>query len=785
MPITRKIHEERENNLVKKLIFIYKPYWLMFLVLLVLFAAGAYAWLKIVTPVYESTARILIKDEKKGVEEAKTVESLDGFSGKNIIENEIEVIKSPNLVDEVVAGLKLYAPMYEEKTFRTVAAYTSSPIAIVAENTDSIQRAEKVGYSYNAATKQVMLGSVAHPLNQFVATPYGRLKFVANPRYAATDAANGKQQFFFNLLPVRMVSDRVNAGLEASSPNKLSSIIYLKYKDEVPERAEDILNLLISSYNNATLNDKNGLTANTLNFIDERLRLLKYDLDSIERKTQQFKASNSAVDISTQGKLFLQNVSNNDQRLGEINMQLAVLNQVNKYVTSKNAASGIVPSTLGINDPTLSELVNKLYTSELEYETIRSTTGDNHPMTEAVKQQITKLRPSIVENIESQRRSLEASRSNLASTNNSFFSTLQGMPEKERQLIDIDRERGTKSQIYNFLLQKREETALSHASTVSNNKVINNARSSENPVSPKKKVIYLAALLLAALTGIIIVSIKERIRGRIMFISDIEALTAHPVIGEISVEGSKNPIVIAEGRRTLIAEQFRKIRATLGYLGINSERKRILVTSSISGEGKSFVASNLALSLAITGKRVALLDFDLNNPSLNNKLSINEHKGITEYLKGECSVEEIIMPTNNHPNLFLVPTGDLPPNPAELILNGRTELLLSYLDNQFDYLVLDVAPVAPVTDAYLLSPFCNATLYIVRHNYTPKLFVERIDDNNKIHQLNNIAIIFNGVDKRGFGVKDDGYGYERPAAYGYVYDDKRKPKLLPGPDSRK
>ncbi len=775
MSIARKINAEKESNLVTKIIFTYKPYWFLFTVLLVAAVGAAFLYLKYATPVYEATARVLIKDEKKGVEEAKTVESLDGFSGKNIIENEIEIIKSPNLMDEVVTNLNLYAPVFQKVNFKSTSAYKSCPVKIIADDPGVINAIYRLDFSYSPVNKKVRVGNYVYNLNEEVNTGSGKIKFFENP-YFSPAKMGSDTTYFSTIYPLRIVSDRINAGVIATSPNKLSTIIYLKYKDEIPERAENILNALLASYNNSTVTDKNGLTANTLSFIDERLLLLKRDLDSIERKTQQFKARNDAMDISSQGKMFLQNVSNNDQRLGEINMQLAVLNQVDKYISSKNGSGGIVPSTLGIADPTLSVLVGKLYNSELEFEKVKNSTGENNPVATALSDQISKIRPSIAENIQSQRKSLEASRTNLASTNTSFFSTLQGMPEKERQLIDIDRERGTKSQIYNFLLQKREETALSHASTVSNNKIINQARSSENPVSPKKKVIYLASLLIALLAGICIVTAKEKMRGKIMFINDIEELSAYTVIGEISAGNSKDTIVIEEGRRTLIAEQFRKIRLALSYAGVDSSHKRILVTSSISGEGKSFISSNLALSLAITGKKVALLDFDLNNPSLNNKLSAGDHKGITEYLKGECTISEIITPTQQHSNLFLLPTGELPSNPAELIMNGRTEQLLNYLDTIFDYIIIDVAPVAPVTDAYLLAPFCDATLYIIRHNYTPKHFIERLDGNK---MLKNIAIVFNGVDKRGFGIKDYGYGYERPSSYGYVYDDtKKKPKLL-------
>jgi capsular exopolysaccharide synthesis family protein len=346
-------------------------------------------------------------------------------------------------------------------------------------------------------------------------------------------------------------------------------------------------------------------------------------------------------------------------------------------------------------------------------------------------------------------------------------------------MIEINREQSIKNDIYTFLLQKKEETALSYASTVADSRVIDSAESSERPVSPKKKVIYLSSLLLALFSGMGIVLAKETFNRKVLFRQEIEDYTSIPIIGEIAIEKSNTPIVISANNKTFIAEQFRKLRATLNYIGVNSTRKRILVTSSISGEGKSFIATNLALTLALSNKKVVLLDFDLNNPSLNKKLKITERKGITEYLLGEVEPDDIILQTDLHKNLYMISTGELPDDPTELIMNGKAEELLNYLDAAFDYIIIDTAPVMPVTDAYILSPLCDATLYVVRHGYTPKIFIKRIDQNNKINKLNNAAIVFNGLTSRGFGYGNYGYGY----GYGYQYQnrlehDKKRVRLI-------
>lgn len=764
MSLNRKIQIEKESNFWGDVAFRYLPYWPMFLILFVIFLGAAFTYIRLTTPLYLSSARILIKDEKKGAEESKTLESLDALSTKKIIENETEVIQSKSLLDLVVKKLDLYAPVLEEKRFKTVSAYNSSPIRIHAENPDKIKEVKKIYFQFN--DNKVIVNGTSYPLNEYVNTKYGRLKFLVNDRFENKVAKTGK--LYFSLSKPKSVSGSIAGNLKVSAVNKLSTILDLAYLDEVPERGEDILNELLITYNEATIQDKNNLAANTLNFIEDRLKTVQHDLDSIEHKIQKYKSTRGAIDIGTEGRLFLQNVSNNDQKLSEINMQLSVLNQIDKYVQTNEKANEIVPSSLGVSDPTLSRLTERLYTLELDYESQKKTLGANNPVLVSVADQIQRTKQSISDNIRSQKTSLLASKNNLSSTNNSYSSQLRSIPEKERELIDINREQGIKNEIYTFLLQKREETALSHASIVSDSKIVDKARSTDSPVSPKKKIVYLLSVILALFTGIGVVLAKETFTQKIMFRQQIEGLTDKRVIGELVSQTTNSPIVIGDGTRTLIAEQFRKIRVTLNHLGIDSIKgKRVLVTSSISGEGKSFVATNLALSIAMTGKKVVLLDFDLNNPSLHEKINIKNKKGITEYLLGECEETEIIEPTELNKNLYIITTGVLPKNPSELLMDDSVKRLLDSLDLLFDYVIIDTAPVGPVTDAYILSPLCDTTLYIIRHNYTPKSFIERLDINNELNKLNNLVLVFNGLTSRGFGKNNYGYGYGYEGGYAY------------------
>lgn len=762
MQPTKKNNFEQENNFLADFLYKYLPYWPLFLVLVVVIEAAAWLYLRYKVPVYESSATILIKDNQKGYNNSDLLQSLDLFGTKKIVENEIEVIHSRTLAQEVAKDLHLYAPVTQKGRLVARSAYVESPINIQVRNPDAIKEKKNIPFQYKEDTREVIINNKRYPLNQWVATDFGMLRFAPNRLYMPTD---GDKTFFFSLLNVKRVANGLLSRLNVTATSKTSTVVNLKFRDEIPQRGEDILNEWVLAYTRAAINDKNVLAANTIAFIDGRLRYVVQELDSVEGKLQKFKAQNKIVDISAQGQMYLQSVGVNDQKISDLNMQLAVLDQVQDYVSGKSKKGSIVPSTLGITDPVLSNLLQKLYDAELEYEKLKNTTAENNPMLIALVDQINKVKPSILENIQNQRRSLEAGRQDLYATNSQYASMLQTIPQKERLLLDISRQQSIKNNIYTFLLQKREETALSLASTVADSRLIDNAASTGSPVSPKKSLTYLVALLFALALGFGIVYLKEVINRNILFRSEIEKYTSIPVLSEIAYDDSKAPIVIGEGKRTYVAEQFRQLRTALGYIGINSRKKKILVTSTMSGEGKTFISTNLAISLALMGKKVVLIELDLRKPKLSEVFNISRKVGISNYFIGEKEPDEIIKRTNVNNNLFIIPSGPIPPNPSELIVNGKLQELFTYLEAHFDYILIDTAPISPVTDAYIVSPLCDATLYVIRHGYTPRMYVQKLDEHNTIQGLKNVAIVFNGVQKRGYG--NYGYGYGFGLGYGY------------------
>lgn len=761
----QKKQGQESKGLLSAILFKYMPYWPLFVVFGTISVFAAWFYLKKTAPQYEIRAAIMLKDEKKGSSDGEMINALDRLAGNKIVENELEVLKSRTLMANVVTNLGLYCSFFEEDKLIPQSAYTSSPVMVYAPDPDALKPTPKVLFQFNETDSTVLIGANKYPINKPVTTEFGEMTFIPNKHFTH----KAVKPLYFTIDNPKSQAAILQAGLIAIASSKLSTVVELKIRDTDPVRGEDVLNELIIAYNRATNEEKTRLASNTTVFVEERLNDTKKELQAIEQHAQSYKSTRGAVDISQQGQLFLKSVNEVDQKVSEIDIQLAVLNQVEKYIESKDNIGSIVPSTLGLKDPMLEQLLQKLYEQELNYEKLKKTTGLNNPLLTSISDQINKIKPSIIENIRNQRSSLQASKLNLHATNNMYASMLQSIPQKERELIDISRQQVIFNDIYSFLLKKKEESMLSLASNVAESRVVDKAESTLTPVSPKSKLIYMVSLVFAFILPAGFITLKEFLNRKILFRSEIENLTSAPIIGEIILDKSKNPVVIEAGKRTFIAEQFRRIRVSLGYLGVNTEKKRILVTSSLSGEGKSFVALNLAQSLALADRKVVLLELDLANPSLSSKLNVSYERGVSNYLWGECEPEEIIRRSTVNDNLFFIPCGPLPDNPSELLLSERLRSLLDYLNEIFDHVIIDSAPASLLSDAYVLSPMCNATLYVVKHGYTPKTYMERLDEENQVNQLKNLAIIFNGIRSRGF--TKNGYGY----GYGYGYIQNKKP----------
>jgi len=755
--------ERPDTNLMLQIMQRYLPFWPLFVITISIGLAVSWFYLRVQTRIYVANAKVLLKDPQKNGGDSKVLDALNIFSEKKIVENEIIVLRSSVILEEVVSSLDLYNEVHNKGKVRTEELYKgNSPVWFRAVDKKNIKAAGKYFFSVNWKKKQVTINKMAIAFNDTVNIGGTAYFVVPNPEYNQT--LTGKNYYvIFN--SIAGAAGSFAGSLKANATSNSSTVIEVKLETPVPEKGVDFLNRLFEVYNKDAIEDKNQIAARTLAFIEDRLNLVVGQLDSVEKNIQRYKTQESVYDLGGQASLYLSNVSELDRKSSDVQIQLDVLRDVQQYVDSKGKRTGTVPSQMLISDPTLAGLLSKLYDAEFQLNKAESINGEKSDAVIMANQAVGRIKNDIRENLGTIRSNLNAVKSNVNSGIAMNSGLLSQIPRKERGLLDISRQQAIKNNIYTFLLQKREETALSSAGTSPDLRVLEKG-SSYGPIKPVAKNYYLTGFLLGLLVSVLYVLLREQFNRKILFRSEIEDKTKIPVLAEIMYSRTPDTIAISEGKRTIIAEQFRSMRTNLAFMGINEDNKTLLVTSSISGEGKSFIALNLAMSFTLTGKKVGLMEMDLRKPKLSKYLGINRDPGITSYLIGKAGIDEIIKETQ-YPNLFVVSAGPIPPNPTELILSKKFGEMMALLKEKFDYIIIDSAPIGPVTDSQLISGYANSTLYVVRHAHTPKIMLRMIDDLYKQEKFKNMALIFNGLKPRGAGIFGGyGYGY---GSYGYGY----------------
>ncbi|WP_234736953.1 GumC family protein [Tellurirhabdus bombi] len=747
----------------------YVRHWKWFLLSIGLFLVGAYVYLMYQPPIYKTHATLLIKDESKGPDSEQALKELDLFAPKKVIENEIEILKSYTLMDRVVKHLDLDIQYFQETSVGKREIFDASPIRLVIEKANSTlyQAPLEIGFS---SAKAVTINEQVYPINQSVETPYGRLR-IFTPR----PLTNTQEAIIIQVKPHASAVAAYMKNLKIEAVSKASTVLTLTLLDAVPHKAELVLNQLIEEYNKAALVDKNRVAANTLDFIEDRIGLISGELNSVEKDVESYKSNQGITDLSVQAETFLTTVQANDARLNEVNIQLGSLTDIERYVRGKAAERGTVPTTLGLNDATLLSLIGKINELELQRDLLARTTPDDNPILQSLDSQIKATKSSISENIQTMKEVLMTSKRQLVAKNSQLEGQIRTVPRKERALLNITRQQAIKNNLYTYLLEKREETALSYASAVSDSRTIDAARTGGTPVQPVRQTIYLMFGVLGFLLPIGVIMAKEALNNRVVRRSDIEDTTQVPILGEILNNSSKEVLVFTPQSRSVIAEQIRSLRTNLQFLRSNPTASQVLLfTSSISGEGKSFLSLNLGASLSLVGHATVILEMDLRKPKLHAQLGIETGIGLSNYLIGEASLKDIVQSVPGYPNYKIITSGPLPPNPSELLSGPRLEQLFKELREEFAYVIVDSPPIGLVTDSQLLASHADATLYVVRHNVTPKNSLKMIDALYKEQRFQKLNVILNGVEE------GDSYYYSYGSGGYYEATPKKKSLRLGG-----
>jgi capsular exopolysaccharide synthesis family protein len=743
---------------LKRIIFRILPYWPLAPLLIMLFLTGAHLYLKYQVPVFIVTARVVVNDgeQEKG---NNLIQALRPNNADKETEKEKEILQSKALVTQVVRDQQLNIQWTKKGRVSKIPQYGNLPLELWLESPDSVITMV-TGIVHLLPNKLVEFNNKIYPIDTLVQSPFGKI------RWQLYDANQFTNEWNLAIFPVKTAAQSFRGQLSATPITKQSSIIDLVLQETIPARGELFLNSLLEQYGKNNVAFKNRVYQNTVKFLEERLRIVVDELEGVEAKLEHYKSREGIFNLSAQGDFFLSQLKETDQKAGETDLQLTVLKKIEEYVNSRNRTAQTVPASLGLSDPILLSLLNQLYQTEFEEEKLRKLSGDKNPQLEVLEESLQKLRPSILASIRNLRISLQSSKDKLSLEEALLQSELKGIPQKERSLLEISRQQQIKNSIYTYLLQKREESVTAAAAQVPNHRVINLPELS-GQIAPQPAIVYGMSFAIALALLIIFIYIKEFTGNKILFSGDLEKATGIPLLGELVFSHrSEDTTLIQPNERLLIAEQLRDLRTNLSYTNVQKEGAQVLlITSSISGEGKSFLTVNLAASLTRVEKKVLVMECDLRKPVISKKLGVPKGKGLTDYLIGNAIFEEIVRPVGTIENFFLISSGPVPPNPVELLMNGKFEPLLDRLKEQFDYILIDSPPAAILTDAKVLAMVADSTLYVVRYNYTSYDFLAFIRSQALRKTLPRISLIFNGVVRK----KVPGYGYGNEYGYGYGY----------------
>lgn len=759
----------------KELFFKYIIYLPLFIVSVSIAVTWAYIYLRYQVSYYNSSVSILIKDDKN-TQPADALNEIVLFKPKTNLANEIEILRSATLMTKVVRALHLNTQFWVEGNVKRAEMYGGKPYDFAMITTKDSDAAYNIVLNFNEKGEFKVQGLPNEWYRQ------GDIIHASQGDFKITNvvpaALNPEYKYIVEHVPTFQIASALASGLSVRQLSTAATILNITLVTEIPQKGLDVLNQLVIAYNNSIVENKNRVIDNTVKFIDGRLILLTSELGKVEQGLQDFRQKNEIIDIQKQGETQSDELKDSYDKLGEQEIRLQVIDMITNYINNPDKKFSLVPSSLGIDDPTLLALITSYNQLQLQREEKLKIMPEANPVIQVLENQLEKVRISLLENLSNIRGATQTLRNNLLADYNSLRNSIKTIPSKERELLEIQRQQGIKEKLYLFLLQKREESAITVASSISNVSPIDPAVSSGAPISPDRS----GTLRMAILAGLLIpagfIYLLELLNDKITDKSDITKATEMPVAGEIVHHKLREQrLVVGQKDRSVIAEQFRITRTNLQYFITDKKNPVILVTSSIAGEGKTFTSINLAAVWALANKRTAILELDLRKPKISAAFNLLNKKGISNYIIGDACKEELAMPVENIDNLYIIPAGPVPPNPSELILDDKMAELFNYLKASFDMIIIDSPPVGLVSDSKVLGRFADAVVFVVRQRYTPKKQLEFVNDLYVKKTFSNMSLLVNDIKLVGrnsyysYGNKY-GYGYGNSMSYNYSYGNE-------------
>ncbi len=744
----------------------YRRFWPWYALSLTAAVLGAFLYLRYTTPEFRSNATLLVKDERAAVgSEEDLFNDLGLLKKSRVLDNEIQVLRSRKVMERVVRDLALTTRYFTDGRLHRHEVYGTAPLRVVllTENTAVFDREFKLSGEHGAVVfTEISSGwRTRQPYGQAFDSPFGRFLVQKTERYARAEGS----RLFVQFAPLREATEEILERLTVKPvvKNSVGTTLDLSLTGPTPGRDTAVLNRLIAVYNQAGIDDKNRVAANTIAFIDQRLRTLTGELASVERGVEVFKRENRIADLSLETGQMLRQTGENELVLRQQELRRELLRELETHLRDPARETALVPTTLDLADPALLTGIEGYNALQLQREKLLLSVPVANPLVATLDAQRLSQRTNLLGTVRNLRLGLDASIRRLQAAETRSARHLAAVPGKERAFGEISRQQRIKADLYQYLLQKKEEAALAQAVTAPAGRVLDAAQPSRLPVSPKTSSVLLLALVLALALPTVGVALRDVFDDKINSPRDIQRLTPTPVLGRIAHSETGQPLVVQTDSRGAAAEQFRLLRANFQYASAANPGKVVLITSGRSGEGKSFVTLNLGLTLALAGRRTVLLEFDLRKPRLTRYLGLpTAAPGLTNYLVGETSADDLLRPSGVHPDLFLISSGPVPPNPVELLGLPQLDDLLTQLSAQFDCILMDTSPAGLVADAATLNRLAARTLLVVRQGFTRKTDLLHLIDRCADGQLSRPVLVFNDVrdETTGYGYAD-GY-YQRP-----------------------
>ena len=745
---------------VRKIVRVVLEHWWWFVIGVVFFSLLGVAYYMRKAPKWTTDASVMLRQKAGGAQFDAL--SMLGLSGNSATGDEVVVFASRDLLYQAIDALNIWDATavrdgwrwrteFRNPAFKldcvklTEDAETSTFVVIIKPTESGYKIKTKMGYSHFSTNK-------VSTLDEPIETCVGTIALHAN-RPLSPDST-------YRLIHSRkeIVVANYRKEIKIAQNKKESNIINLTISSPVPERDKALLNQLIEQYNLNAVVDKNMIATNTAAFIDERMAIISTELADAEQELSDYKEKNNIADFGTQAQLFLE-ASNREQRaLVEIETQLSLVSYIDEFLRDDTKRNNLIPANLGISDEALVSSLSEYNALQLQRMRIQRTATEDNPVIKQMNMQLATMRQNIIASIGSVRQSLKIRQRSLMAQDTKHNQQIKEAPEKQREYIRVAREQKLKESLYLYLYQKREENALMLAATSMPAKIVDIPQRDVRSKNPKLSRLLLVCIILGLLFPTGLLYIYMLFNDTIDDLGSYERLIKAPVLGQLVYDSHNARISIREGEQSTAAELFRLVRTNLGFI-LPSEKKSpvILVTSCIDDEGKSYVASNIALSLALLKKKVVLVGLDVRKPMLAEYFNLESRGGLTDYLAGaDVKLDEIIIPSGEQDTLDIIPCGAIPPNPSELLQTDRIDKLFAELHKRYDYIIVDTAPVALVSDTYLLDRIADLTIFVSRYRYTPSEMIARINQIIEQKRMHNVVCLLNAVKANRTGYK---YGY--------------------------